>query len=244
MQKTVLVTGASRGIGREIATLFAESGYNVAINYHSSEEAAEDLYRRLLAKNCSVLKVRADVSDKTQVDKMLDLVYDRFGNIDVLVNNAGVAQQKLLLDLTGEEWDRMFAVNVKGIFHCCQGVLPRMIQSKRGKIINISSIWGLTGASCEVHYSAAKAAVIGFTKALAKEVGPSNIQVNCVAPGVIQTEMNAHLDTATIEELKNDTPLGVLGAPRDVAELVLFLASDKADFITGQVISPNGGFLI
>ena len=122
--------------------------------------------------------------------------------------------------------------------------MPRMIQSKRGKIINISSIWGLTGASCEVHYSAAKAAVIGFTKALAKEVGPSNIQVNCVAPGVIQTEMNAHLDTATIEELKNDTPLGVLGAPRDVAELVLFLASDKADFITGQVISPNGGFLI
>ncbi len=240
--KKVLVTGAAHGFGRAISAAFAARGAEVwAVDVLADEvqQTAADI--NAAGGNCHARQL-----DITDADACYAMVQEASagGMVDVLVNNAGVAQQKLLLDLTGEEWDRMFAVNVKGIFHCCQGVLPRMIQSKRGKIINISSIWGLTGASCEVHYSAAKAAVIGFTKALAKEVGPSNIQVNCVAPGVIQTEMNAHLDTATIEELKNDTPLGVLGAPRDVAELVLFLASDKADFITGQVISPNGGFLI
>ncbi|MGQ9497824.1 MAG: SDR family oxidoreductase, partial [Desulfotomaculales bacterium] len=138
----------------------------------------------------------------------------------------------------------MFDVNIKGIFNCCQSVLPKMINNKKGKIINISSIWGITGSSCEVHYSASKAAVIGFTKALAKEVGPSNIQVNCVAPGIIETDMNSHLDASAMEELKSNTPLGVVGSARDIAEVVLFLASSKANFITGQVISPNGGFVI
>ena len=190
------------------------------------------------------IKVQGDVSNRIQVDSMMNIIYNRFGDIDVLVNNAGVAQQKLFTDISEDDWDWMFNVNIKGMFNCCQAVLPKMINNKRGKIINISSIWGLTGSSCEVHYSASKAAVIEFTKALAKEVGPSNIQVNCVAPGIIKTDMITHLNTSIIEKLKSDTPLGILGTPRDIAEVVLFLASSKADFITGQIISPNGGFVI
>jgi 3-oxoacyl-[acyl-carrier protein] reductase len=244
MRTTVLVTGASRGIGREIAKLFAQNGYNVAINYYQGEEAAESLFRELTNNNYSAIKVKGDVRDRAQVDKMVNTIYNRFGSIDVLVNNAGVAQEKLFTDITEEDWDWIFDVNVKGIFNCCQSVLPRMIYNKKGKIINISSIWGITGASCEVHYSASKAAVIGLTKALAKEVGPSNIQVNCVCPGVIQTDMTSHLDASIIEELKRNTPLGVIGSAKDIAEVVLFLASDKANFITGQVISPNGGLVI
>ena len=244
MNKTVLITGASRGIGREIAKLFAANDYNVAINYFKSEEEAEKLYLQLCDEGYSVIKVQGDVSNRIQVDSMMNIIYNRFGDIDVLVNNAGVAQQKLFTDISEDDWDWMFNVNIKGMFNCCQAVLPKMINNKRGKIINISSIWGLTGSSCEVHYSASKAAVIEFTKALAKEVGPSNIQVNCVAPGIIKTDMITHLNTSIIEKLKSDTPLGILGTPRDIAEVVLFLASSKADFITGQIISPNGGFVI
>ncbi len=244
MKKTVLITGASRGIGMETAKLFAAERYNVVINYYQSEEAADKLHHYLLSKGFIVMKVRADVRDRIQVDKMVYEIYNRFGNIDVLINNAGVAQQKLFTDITEDDWDLMFDTNIKGVFNCCQSVLPRMISNKQGKIINISSIWGITGSSCEVHYSASKAAVIGFTKALAKEEGPSNIQVNCVSPGIIQTEMNSHLDSCAIEDLKNNTPLGVLGSARDIAEVVFFLASKKANFITGQIISANGGFLI
>lgn len=244
MKKTVLITGASKGIGKEMAELFAANNYNVAINYYKSEEEAEKLYSNLCDKKYNVIKVQGDIRNRIQVNNMVKTIYEHFGIIDVLVNNAGVAQQKLFTDITEDDWDLMFDVNIKGMFYCCQSVLPKMINIKQGKIINISSIWGLTGSSCEVHYSASKAAVIGFTKALAKEVGPSNIQVNCVAPGIIQTDMNSHLSTSTIEELKSNTPLGILGSARDIAELVLFLASSKADFITGQVISPNGGFVI
>jgi len=243
-KKTVLVTGASRGIGKETAKLFAHNGYNVAINYRRSAEEAEKLHEQLLSEGCRVIKARADVSRRDQVDDMVSEILERFGGIDVLVNNAGVAQQKLFQDISADDWDLIFDVNARGTFNCCQSVLPSMIRNKRGKIINISSVWGLTGASCEVHYSAAKAAVIGLTKALAKELGPSNIQVNCVAPGIIRTDMNSNLDALTIEELKSATPLGVLGTPRDAAELIFFLASDRANFITGQVISPNGGFVI
>ncbi len=244
MKKTVLITGASRGIGREMAELFSTNNYNVAINYFKSEEEADNLYNNLLDKKYNIIKVRGDVRNRIQIDNMVNTIYSQFGNIDILVNNAGVAQQKLFMDISEDDWDLMFDVNIKGMFNCCQSVLPKMINNKKGKIINISSIWGLTGSSCEVHYSASKAAVIGFTKALAKEVGPSNIQVNCVAPGIIQTDMNSHLSTSTIEELKTNTPLGVLGSARDIAEVVLFLATSKANFITGQVISPNGGFVI
>ena len=223
MNKTVLVTGSSRGIGAAIAETFAQRGYQTAVNYCSHPERAQQLVSGLTGQG---------------------LTAAAFGGVDVLVNNAGIAQQKLFTDITEEAWDRLFAVNVKGAFFCCQEALPHMIHHKRGKIVNISSIWGLTGASCEVHYSASKAALIGLTKALAKELGPSGIQVNCVAPGVIDTEMNAALDAETIAALKEETPLGTLGTGRDIAETVAFLASDRADFITGQTISPNGGFVI
>lgn len=244
MCKTVLVTGASRGIGRAVAVKFALNGYSVAINYNNSKEAAENLVQELKEKQCRVMAVKADVSDQSQVEEMLACINACFGPVDILVNNAGIARQQLFTDITSEEWDRMFNTNVKSMFYCSQSVLKSMIRNKSGKIINISSIWGLTGASCEVHYSAAKAAVIGLTKALAKELGPSNIQVNCVAPGVIETDMNAGLDETTLVMLKEETPLGIIGKGEDIAEMVYFLASDKANFITGQIISPNGGFLI
>lgn len=239
--RTALVTGASRGIGNAIARQLAADGFRVIVNYRASQKEAEALVSELNARypvNCAAL--RADVSDRGQVEKMFAIA----GEIDVLVNNAGIAQQKLFTDITEQDWDRMFDVDVKGIFHCCQCALPYMIHQKRGKIINISSMWGQVGASCEVHYSAAKAAVIGLTKALAKEVGPSGIQVNCVAPGVIQTEMNARLDEDTISELKEETPLGVIGAAEDIAAAVSFLAGEKSGFITGQVLGVNGGMII
>ncbi len=243
-QKTVLVTGASRGIGYAIAKKFAQNGFNVAINYNVNRTAAESLERELASQQCRVMTVKADVSSQEQVLNMIESVNSHLGNIDILVNNAGIAGQSLFTDITTEEWDKMFDINVKGMFHCCKAVLPQMIRNKWGKIVNISSIWGLTGASCEVHYSASKAAIIGLTRALAKEVGPSNIQVNCVAPGVIDTDMNSELDDQTLDELKEQTPLGVIGTGNDIAETVFFLTSDNAKFITGQVISPNGGFLI
>lgn len=240
MPSTVLITGASRGIGAAAARLFAQKGWQVAANYCQSEREA----RALAASHPGILAVQADVADRGQVDRMTKEVLHQFGHIDVLINNAGIAQQKLFTDVTETEWERLFSVNVTGVFHCCQAVLPGMIRRQQGKILNLSSIWGMTGASCEVAYSAAKAAVIGLSKALAKEVGPSGITVNCVAPGVIDTQMNAALDDETRAGLREETPLGVLGKPEDVANLLFFLASEQAAFITGQVISPNGGFVI
>ncbi len=239
--QTALITGASRGIGSAIARQLAKDGFRVIINYNASEREAQLLISELnntYGIKCAAF--HADVSDRVQVEAM----FAAAGGIDVLINNAGIAQQKLFTDLTEQDWDRMFDVDVKGVFHCCQCALPYMIHQKRGKIINISSMWGQVGASCEVHYSAAKAAVIGLTKALAKEVGPSGIQVNCIAPGVIQTEMNAHLEESTIEELKEETPLGVIGTAQDIANAVSFLAGEKSNFITGQVLGVNGGIVI
>jgi len=244
VNKTVLITGASRGIGKATARLFAEEGYNVIINYLHSYEQAQALCAELSAKGCSALAVKADVADWTEVNSMLEQAAHRFGAIDVLINNAGIGQQKLFTEITSEEWQRMLAVNLTGVFNCCKAVLPAMIERKHGKIINVSSIWGIVGASCEVHYSATKAGVIGLTKALAKELGPSNIQVNCVAPGVIDTEMNALLDASDRSALCDETPLMRIGTPEDVAQTILFLASEKSDFFTGQVLSPNGGFVI
>lgn len=244
MNKTVLITGASRGIGAACARQFARGGWRVVINYNQSEGHASALAAELSAQGADIMAVRADVAEAAQVREMFSRVQARFGAVGVLVNNAGIAQQKLFTALTGADWERMFDVNVKGMFHCAQAAARGMIDAQQGAIINLSSVWGITGGSCEVHYSAAKAAVIGFTKALAKELGLSGIRVNCVAPGVIATEMNAALAPEALEQLRDETPLRVLGSADDVANLVYFLAGEKAAFITGQVISPNGGFLI
>ncbi len=244
MKKTVLITGGSRGIGRATAELFAANGYNVIINYLRSAAAADALAAKLSEAGHTAITFKADVSKKEQVNAMVAASLDRFGSIDILINNAGIAQQKLFTDITAEDWDAMLDVNVKGIFNCCQAVVPSMIRRKQGKIINVASIWGITGASCEVHYSTAKAAVIGFTKALARELGPCGIQVNCVAPGIIETDMNADLDEAARYSLKEATPLMRFGTPSEIAYALLYLASDQADFLTGQVLSPNGGFVI
>lgn len=235
-----LITGASRGIGRAVAQRLAKDGFSVVINYFHSEKEALALTEELTSSGACAETFMADVSNRTQVEKM----FKEAGDIDVLVNNAGIAQQKLFSDITQSDWDNMFGTDVKGVFNCCQCALPHMIHNKKGKIINISSMWGQVGASCEVHYSAAKAAVIGFTKALAKELGPSNIQVNCIAPGVISTDMNSCFDKITIEELKSETPLCRLGTPEDIAAAAAFLSSSDADFITGQVFGINGGFII
>lgn len=240
-----LVTGASRGIGRATAAALGAEGYSVAINYLHSEEAARSLAVEL-RERCGVPAevFCCDIAEEAAVDGMFRAVTESLGPVSLLVNNAGIARQQLFTHITADQWDRLFAVDVRGVFLCSRAALPHMINEKRGNIINISSIWGLTGASCEVHYSAAKAAVIGLTKALAKEVGPSGIRVNCIAPGVVDTEMNRQLDEGTMEALREETPLGIIGSCEDIAQSVVFLASEKARFITGQVLSPNGGILI
>lgn len=241
---TVLITGASRGIGRAAALLFGTKGWNVAANYLSNEMAAQSLREELEGLGARCLLVQGDVADAVQVRRMVSRVEYAFGSVDVLVNNAGIAQQRLFTQLTEEDWDRMFDVHVKGAFHCTQAVVPLMISAGRGSIVNVSSMWGQVGGACEVHYSAAKAAVIGMTRALAKELGLSGIRVNCVAPGVIDTEMNGALSPETMEALKEQTPLGTIGTPEQAAKAIWFLAGEDSSFITGQVLSPNGGFVI
>lgn len=244
MGRTVLITGASRGIGRATAVVFAKNGFNVAVNYCRSEDKANALIDELKGYGVKAAAYRADVSDKSAVTEMFRRAEAELDKISVLVNNAGIAEQALFSDITEEMWDRMFDVNVKGAYNCTQAALPSMIHEKYGRIVNVSSMWGISGASCEVHYSASKAALIGFTKALAKEVGLSGISVNCVAPGVIETDMNAALSEEAMNVLKEDTPLNRIGAPKDAAEAIFFLSSDKAGFITGQVLSVDGGFIV
>lgn len=242
--KSVLITGASRGIGAETARRFAAAGYAVAVNYNVSQREAVALAEELRQGGGAAIAVKADVSDEGQVDDMIDKVLDEFCQLDTLVCNAGISAQGLLSDMTAEQWRRLFAVNVDGMFYCIRAVLPHFIHRKAGRIITVSSIWGLTGASCEAAYSASKAAVVGLTRALAKELGPSGITVNCVAPGVIDTDMNRCYPPSAMDCLKEETPLGMLGSPTDVAETILFLASEAGRFYTGQVLSPNGGLFV
>ena len=242
--RTVLITGGSRGIGAACARRFAAAWDRVAVNYHRSQAAAEALAEEIRAAGGTAIAVQADVGDPKQVAHMVDNVLDKFCQLDILVCNAGIARQQLFTDVSDEDWRTLFRTNVDGTFYCCRAVLPHFIHRKAGKIVTMSSMWGLTGGSCEVAYSATKAAVIGLTKALAKEVGPSGITVNCVAPGVIDTEMNANLTPEDLEALRQETPLESIGRPEDVAESVFFLTSEGARFITGQVLSPNGGILI
>ncbi len=241
--KTAVITGAAGGIGSAIAAAFAQKHYNVVIHYNKSKEKAEKLCEQLASQGFPAVCYGADLTDPAQADALIAFARAQFGAADVLVNNAGIAQQKLFTDITDADFARMMACNVTSVFHCCRAVLPDMIRRKAGRIINISSMWGVCGASCEVHYSASKAAVIGLTKALAKEVGPSGITVNCIAPGLIDTEMNAHLDAETIRSLCEETPVGRIGTPEDVAAAAVFFASDEASFLTGQVLGVDGGFL-
>lgn len=244
MSKVVLITGASRGIGRAEAEKFAREGYQVIANYHNSKERMEQFAQQMAEQGLSVIPMQADVSDEVQVKRMVEEILSQFGHIDVLICNAGIARQGLFTDFTSDQWHNMMAVNLDSVFYCCKEALPSMIRRQKGSIITTSSIWGISGASCEVPYSASKAAVIGLTKALAKEVGPSGIRVNCIAPGVIDTEMNGNLTAEVMEELKEETPLCQIGTPQQVADCAFFLAEEGASFLTGQVISPNGGFLI
>lgn len=242
--QTVLITGASRGIGKEIAIKFAQNGYNVVINYLSSEKKAVALSKQLSKYNCRTLLCKADVSDDEQVKKMVTSVIKTFGRIDVLVNNAGVALSKILQETKASEIQKVFGVNTFGTINCTKAVLPYMIKEKQGKIINISSIWGKVGASMETVYSASKGAVIAFTKAVAKEVAPSNISVNCVCPGVIETDMLKNYSADEKNELKYNTPMMRLGSVEDIANAVYFLATDKSNFITGQILTVDGGFAL
>lgn len=243
-KKSILITGASRGIGAESARLFARAGWSVAVGYHHSEQQARALCAELSREGCTVLPVPADVACADEVRRMVDIVLENFCQLDTLLCNAGIGYNALLQDTSEADWKRLFATNVDGLYHCVQAVLPHFLSRHAGSILAVSSVWGLVGASCEVGYSATKAAVIGFCKALAKELGPANITVNCVAPGVIATDMNDALSAQELSALCEQTPLGRVGTPRDVAETLLFLASDAGRFYTGQVLSPNGGFVI
>ena len=244
MKKTVIVTGSSKGIGAATAILFAQSGWNVVINYNESFESANLLCRSLVSNGYSAIIQKANVANKLEVDIMVKEALYKFGSIDVLVNNAGVAYQGLITDTDEIDFDRIIDVDLKGVFNCCKAVTPVMVNQKSGCIVNISSMWGQVGASCEVAYSAAKAGVIGLTKALAKEVGPSGITVNCIAPGVIHTPMLDCFSQEELGQLVEQTPIGRLGRGEDVAALALFLASEQAEFITGQVICADGGFAL
>lgn len=240
MAKTVFITGASRGIGAGAARLFYEHGYNVVINYNNSEKEAKELENELPG----TLLVKGDVSDEGDVKRMIDEAIAHFGKIDVLINNAGVSFCNLLTDTTLNEWENLFRVNVTGTFLASKYAAKNMIANHSGKIINVSSIWGVSGAALESCYSASKGAVIAFTKALAKELGPSNIAVNCIAPGFIDTDMNKELSSDDVKAFCDDTPLGRIGTPIEVAKAMLFLASDDASFITGQILGCDGGVII
>lgn len=243
-KKVAVITGASRGIGRRTAEIMAGEGFKVIANYNHSEDEAANLKKRILDLGGDAEIFKADVGDYNESKRLIEFCIEKYGTIDVLVNNAGISQIKLFTDISVDEWNDMIKVHLGGVFNCTQNAVKYMISRKQGKIINISSIWGITGASCEVHYSTVKAGIIGFTKSLAKELGPSNIQVNCVAPGIILTDMTAGFSEDEINELKCNVPLQRLGTVDDIANTICFLSTDKSDYITGQVISPNGGFLI
>ena len=244
MGKTAFVTGGSRGIGRAIVRRLAAEGHAVGINYLQSRAAAETLAAEIRGEGGKALAVRADVADREAITAAIHLVEAALGPISLLVNNAGIAEQRQFQDISEDFWQRIFAVNVTGPFHTAQAVLPGMLHEKRGAIINISSIWGQRGASCETAYSASKAALIGLTRSLAMELAPSGIRVNCVAPGVIRTDMVEVLGEDTLSDLTRETPMGRLGTPEDIARLAAFLAGDGASFITGQVLRVDGGMVI
>ena len=242
MNKVVIVTGASRGIGRNIATTLAKKGYIVIANYNKSENKAIELQQNLEKENINIDIFKADVSTRDEVKKLVQFVINKYKKIDCVINNAGIDQVKMFLDITDADWNNMISNNLNSVFYMCQEVLPYMIHEKNGVIINISSIWGVTGASCESHYAVSKAGVDALTKSLAKEMGPSNIRINSIAPGFIDTEMNNNLNEEEKQEIKEEIPLQKIGKVEDVSRTVEWIIEDE--YITGQVISVNGGWLI
>ncbi|NLK39108.1 MAG: 3-oxoacyl-ACP reductase FabG [Clostridiales bacterium] len=240
--KVVLITGGSRGIGRAIVRKFSQAGCSVHFCYKNSENEANSLASEIVRSGGVAVAYRCDVTDREQVERMTGEVLSSAGQIDVLINNAGIASAGLFCDLCESDWNRIFDVNVKGVFNVTQAVMGDMVRRKQGSIINIASVWGEVGASCEVAYSASKAAVIGFTKALAKELGPSGVRVNCITPGVIETDMLGGLGVADLSALAEMTALCRIGQPDEIASVALFLSGEGASFITGQVLGVNGGF--
>ncbi len=237
MSKNVIITGGTRGIGAACTEIFVKNGYNVYAIYNKDEKSAKELSNRL---GCKIYK--ADVSDRDTIRRVISEVINDAGRIDVLVNNAGIAGQKLFIDLEDTEWDNMINTNLTGVYNVTKEVLKNMLSHHSGSIVNVSSIWGQCGASCEAHYSASKAGVIGLTKALAKEVARSGIRVNCVAPGMIKTQMNSAFSREDIREICEEIPMARMGTPEECAELIYLIASEKASYITGQTIGINGGW--
>lgn len=238
--KTVLVTGAAKGIGAAIVEEFAREGYQVLLHYNTSKQKAQNLKEKLTNNGQNVEIYKADLTKKAEVEQMVDTILSKYEKIDVLVNNAGISQIKPFTDIEEDEWDNMINTNLKSVYLTTKAVINNMIMNKKGSVINISSIWGITGGSCEVHYSATKAGIIGLTKALAKEMALSNIKVNAIAPGIIKTDMNNDLTEEDIEELKKEIPLQKVGTPIEIAKAVKWLA--ESEYITGQVIRIDGGW--
>ena len=243
MRKTILITGASRGIGRATALSFEDKNLNIVINYKKETEKAAEVVSILRKKGLNAISIQADISDYSQVVKMFDIIDETFGSVDILINNAGIASMRQCQDVSVEEWKEIFSTNVDGLFYCIKLAIPKMISNKYGVIVNLASIWGQTGAPMESHYGASKGSVIAYTKSLAKELGPSNIRVNAVSPGCIDTDMLDGVSKKALEEFAYDIPLGRLGRPEEVANVINFLVSDKSSYITGQVINVNGGYL-
>lgn len=240
--KTAIVTGGAKGIGKAIVEQLANMKINVILNYNTSKEEAIQTQKELISKGCKVEIFKADVSKRNEVKELMKYACEKYGDIDILVNNAGIDQVKMFIDITDEDWNNMIQTNLNSVFYTIQEILPDMIKNKKGCIINISSIWGMVGGACEVHYSASKAAIDGLTKALAKELALSNIRVNSIAPGAIMTDMNKNLTQEEIKSVENEIPMGKFGKPEDIAKCVKWLVEDE--YTTGQVISPNGGWVI
>ena len=238
--KTIVITGGARGIGKAIVYELAKSNYNIILNYNSSQKEAEQIKEELTKQGCKVDIYKADITKKEEVQKMIEYTIEKYKKVDVLINNAGISQIKTFAELTEEDWDKMIDTNLKSIFYTSKAVLSTMLHEQNGLILNISSIWGVIGASCEVHYSTAKAGMNGFTKALAKELGPSNIRVNAIAPGIIDTNMNANLNKEEVEQIKESIPLERIGKPEQIAKAVKWLIEDE--YTTGQIISIDGGW--